>query len=60
MGLPDLIIPMAPPESMRLADSLFVDAVTQFMTGLDADYFRAEGDYVTFIQTHLMPSLSGV
>ncbi|GMP66529.1 hypothetical protein CsSME_00026852 [Camellia sinensis var. sinensis] len=56
----DSIIPMSPPESMRSADSLSVDTVTQFMVGLDADYFRAKGDYTTFIQTHLMPPLTGV
>ncbi|XP_028074675.1 uncharacterized protein LOC114277057 [Camellia sinensis] len=30
------------------------------MVGLDADYFRVEGDYATFIQTHLMPPLTSV
>lgn len=29
------------------------------MVGLDIDYFRAEGDYTTFIQTHLTPPLTG-
>lgn len=59
MGLPNPIIPMPPPESMRSADSLSVDAVTYFMVGLDADYFRVEGNYATFIQSHLMPPLTG-
>ncbi|GMP73311.1 hypothetical protein CsSME_00031100 [Camellia sinensis var. sinensis] len=59
VGLPDLIIPMPLLESIRLVDSLSIDAVTQFMVGLDANYFRAEGDYATFIQTHLMPPLIG-
>lgn len=27
--------------------------------GLDADYFKTEGDYATFIQTHLKPPLIG-
>ncbi|GMQ01912.1 hypothetical protein CsSME_00048367 [Camellia sinensis var. sinensis] len=57
VGLPDPIVLMPPPKSMRSVDSLSVDAVTQFMVGLDADYFSAEDDYATFIQTHLMPPL---
>jgi len=49
---------MPQPESMRLANSVSVDAVTQFMVCLDADFFRGEGDYMTFIRTHLMPPLT--
>ena len=30
------------------------------MVGLDVDFFQAEGDYAAFIQTHLMPPLTGV
>ena len=30
------------------------------MVGLDVDLFRMEGDYATFIQTHLMPPLTGI
>ncbi|XP_028060208.1 uncharacterized protein LOC114263818 [Camellia sinensis] len=29
------------------------------MVGLDTDSFRVEGDYTTFIQTHLIPHLTG-
>ncbi|THF97261.1 hypothetical protein TEA_008089 [Camellia sinensis var. sinensis] len=58
-GSPDPVVPMPPPASMRIADSLSVDAIIQFMVGLDADFFRGEGDYTTFIQTYLMPSLTG-
>ena len=43
---------------MRTADSLSAEAIIQYMVGLDADYFRAKGDYATFIQTHLMPPLT--
>ncbi|GMP63402.1 hypothetical protein CsSME_00025114 [Camellia sinensis var. sinensis] len=43
-----------------LVFELSADQVIQFMVGLETDYFRMEGDYVTFIQTHLMPPLSGV
>ncbi|GMP54494.1 hypothetical protein CsSME_00019654 [Camellia sinensis var. sinensis] len=32
----------------------------QFTRGLDADYFLGEGDYATFIETHLMPHLTGI
>ncbi|GMP44788.1 hypothetical protein CsSME_00013568 [Camellia sinensis var. sinensis] len=32
----------------------------QFTRGLDADYFLEEGDYVIFIETHLMPPLTGI
>ncbi|KAL7228205.1 hypothetical protein ACSBR2_007005 [Camellia fascicularis] len=49
VGLPAPVVPMPPPTSMRTADSLPAEAVIQFMMGLDADYFRAEGDYTTFI-----------
>ena len=28
--------------------------------GLEAEYFRDEGDYAVFFQTHLMPPLTGV
>lgn len=49
MGLSDPIVLMALLESTRSADSLSVDVVIQFMVGLDADYFMAEGDCVTFI-----------
>ncbi|GMP84207.1 hypothetical protein CsSME_00037823 [Camellia sinensis var. sinensis] len=59
VGLLDLIVSMSLPESMRIADNLSVDEVTQFMVGLDVDYFRVEGDYTTFIQTYLMPPLIG-
>ncbi|GMP99157.1 hypothetical protein CsSME_00046744 [Camellia sinensis var. sinensis] len=31
-----------------------------FKGGLEADYFRGEGDYSTFIRTHLMPPLTGI
>ncbi|GMP45566.1 hypothetical protein CsSME_00014047 [Camellia sinensis var. sinensis] len=51
---------MPPPTSMRTADSLPVEVIIQFMMGLDIDFFRAEGNYVMFIQTHLMPPLIGV
>ncbi|GMP48083.1 hypothetical protein CsSME_00015565 [Camellia sinensis var. sinensis] len=60
MGLPAPMIPMTPPESMRLADSLSAQEVIQFMVGLEADYFRVEGDYTVFIQIYLMPPLTGV
>ncbi|GMP69062.1 hypothetical protein CsSME_00028458 [Camellia sinensis var. sinensis] len=60
MGVPDLVISMAPPESMRSTKSLSVEEVIQFMVGLDVDFFRAEGDYTDFILTHLMPPLTGV
>lgn len=30
------------------------------MVGLEANFFCVEGDYATFIQTHLMPPLTGV
>lgn len=51
---------MPPLASMRIADSLPAEAIIQFIVGLDADYFRAEGDYATFIQTRLMLPLIGV
>ncbi|GMP40368.1 hypothetical protein CsSME_00010842 [Camellia sinensis var. sinensis] len=60
MGLPNPIVPMGPPESMRSTESLSVEEVIQFMVGFDVDFFRAEGDYAAFIQTHLMPPLMGV
>ncbi|GMP41252.1 hypothetical protein CsSME_00011418 [Camellia sinensis var. sinensis] len=31
---------MPPPASMRTADSLLVNAIIQFMVGLDADFFK--------------------
>ncbi|KAL7162058.1 hypothetical protein ACSBR2_042520 [Camellia fascicularis] len=42
---------------MRIADSLLVEAIIQYMVGLDTDYFQGDGDYTTFIRTHLMPPL---
>ncbi|GMP24638.1 hypothetical protein CsSME_00001835 [Camellia sinensis var. sinensis] len=51
---------MSPQASMRIADCLPAEAIIQFIVGLDADYFGAEGDYATFIQTHIMPPLTGV
>lgn len=45
---------------MRETHRLSVDQVIQFMVGLETEYFRAEGDYATFIQTHLMPPLTGI
>lgn len=50
---------MTPPEFMRSADGLSVEKVIQFMVGFDVGYFQVEGDYATFIQTHLMPPLTG-
>ncbi|XP_028088182.1 uncharacterized protein LOC114288794 [Camellia sinensis] len=50
---------MASPESMRSIDSLSTEEVIQFIVGLHADYFRVEGDYAAFIQTHLMSPLTG-
>ncbi|GMP97657.1 hypothetical protein CsSME_00045825 [Camellia sinensis var. sinensis] len=32
----------------------------QFTRGLDVDYFLEEGDYATFIETHLMPHLTSI
>ncbi|GMP69064.1 hypothetical protein CsSME_00028460 [Camellia sinensis var. sinensis] len=60
MGVSDLVIPMAPAESMRSTESLSIEEVIQFMVGQDVDFFRAEGDYTDFILTHLMPPLTGV
>ncbi|GMP69074.1 hypothetical protein CsSME_00028470 [Camellia sinensis var. sinensis] len=60
MGVPDLVIPMAPPESLRSTESLSIEEVIQLMVGLDFDFFRAEGDYTDFILTHLIPALTGV
>ncbi|GMP90465.1 hypothetical protein CsSME_00041583 [Camellia sinensis var. sinensis] len=60
LGLPASFILIAPPKFMRSTDSLSVDRVIQFMVSLEAEYFRVEGDYMVFIQTHLMPSLTGV
>ncbi|GMP69061.1 hypothetical protein CsSME_00028457 [Camellia sinensis var. sinensis] len=60
MGVLDLVIPMAPPESMRSTKSLSVEEVIQFMVGLDVDFFRVGDDYTDFILTHLMPPLTGV
>ncbi|GMQ09554.1 hypothetical protein CsSME_00052882 [Camellia sinensis var. sinensis] len=40
---------MPPPVAMQTADSLPARAIIQFMVGLDADYFKAKGDYATFI-----------
>ncbi|GMP23912.1 hypothetical protein CsSME_00001352 [Camellia sinensis var. sinensis] len=51
---------MALPVSMRATDKLSAKEVIQFMVGLEVEYFRVEGDYATFIQTHLMPPLTGV
>ncbi|XP_028076414.1 uncharacterized protein LOC114278545 [Camellia sinensis] len=51
---------MAPPASIRATHRLSADEVIQFMVVLEAEYFRMEGDYATFIQTHLMPPLTGV
>ncbi|XP_028092162.1 uncharacterized protein LOC114292407 [Camellia sinensis] len=45
---------------MRETHRLSTEEVIQFMVGLETDYFRVEGDYATFIQTHLMPPLAGV
>ncbi|GMP34606.1 hypothetical protein CsSME_00007405 [Camellia sinensis var. sinensis] len=52
--------PFRGPGLSCLIFELSADQVIQFMVGLDADYFRMEGDYATFIQTHLMPSLTSV
>ncbi|GMP24295.1 hypothetical protein CsSME_00001610 [Camellia sinensis var. sinensis] len=51
---------MASPMSMRAIDKLSAEEVIQFMVGLEVEYFRVEGDYVAFIQTHLMSPLTGV
>ncbi|KAI8032895.1 hypothetical protein LOK49_LG01G03919 [Camellia lanceoleosa] len=53
-------LPMAPPASMRETHKLFEEEVIQFMVGLDVDFFHMEGDYTTFIQTHLMPPLTSI
>ncbi|GMP40097.1 hypothetical protein CsSME_00010669 [Camellia sinensis var. sinensis] len=45
--------------SIRVTE-LSADEVIQFMVCLEVEYFRVEGDYATFIQTHLMPPLAGV
>ena len=60
LGLPAPFVPMPPPSSMREAHVLSTNQVIQFIVGLEIDYFHAEGDYATFIQTHLMPPLTGV
>ena len=39
IGVPNPVVLMAPPESMRSADVLFVEEGIQFMVGLDADSF---------------------
>ncbi|GMP41080.1 hypothetical protein CsSME_00011295 [Camellia sinensis var. sinensis] len=58
LGLPDLIVPAPPPTSMRTADSLPIEAIVAFMVGQDADLFRGVRDYIDFIRTHFMPSLT--
>ncbi|XP_028090384.1 uncharacterized protein LOC114290642 [Camellia sinensis] len=60
LSLPAPYILMAPPASIRETHRLSEDEVIEFMVGLDADHFLMEGDYVTFIQMHLMPPLTGV
>lgn len=60
LGLRAPFVPAPSPASMRTADSLPVEAIVQYMAGLDVDFFRGVGDYTTFIQTHLMPPLTGV
>lgn len=60
LSLPASYIPMAPPASMRETHRLAEDEVIEFMVGLNVDHFRMEGDYATFIQTHLMLPLTGV
>ncbi|XP_028127109.1 uncharacterized protein LOC114323651 [Camellia sinensis] len=50
---------MLPPPSMQATESLSSQEVADFTRGVDADYFLGEGDYATYIQTHLMPPLTG-
>ncbi|KAF5933847.1 hypothetical protein HYC85_030018 [Camellia sinensis] len=50
---------MPPPPSMRTTESLSVQEVIDFTRSVDADCFLGEGDYATFIWTHLMPPLMG-
>lgn len=45
---------------MRATEQLTSQEMIQFTRGLDANYFLGEGDYATFIETHLMPPLAGV
>ncbi|GMP72253.1 hypothetical protein CsSME_00030352 [Camellia sinensis var. sinensis] len=59
MGLSDPIVPMAPPLSMRATKRLIFQEIIQFTEGLEANYFRGEGDHVIFIRTHLMLPLTG-
>ncbi|KAL7254093.1 hypothetical protein ACSBR1_008482 [Camellia fascicularis] len=51
---PAEVVPMLPLPSMRATESLSSQEVINFTRGVDADYFLGEGDYATFIQTHLM------
>ncbi|GMQ10972.1 hypothetical protein CsSME_00053766 [Camellia sinensis var. sinensis] len=60
MGLPEQVVSMAPPPFMRATERLIFQEMIQFTEGLEADYFRGEGDYSTFIRTHLMPPLTGI
>ncbi|KAL7181420.1 hypothetical protein ACSBR1_040329 [Camellia fascicularis] len=60
LGLPTPVVLMPPSAFIRIVDSLSTEAIIQYMVGLDADYFRGEGNYTTFIRTLLMPPLTGV
>lgn len=45
---------------MRATESLSSQEVIDFTRGVEANYFLGERDYATYIQTHLMPSLTGI
>ncbi|GMP74332.1 hypothetical protein CsSME_00031782 [Camellia sinensis var. sinensis] len=44
-----LVVPTPPPASIRTTDSLPMEAIVQFMAGMDANFFKGDGDYATFI-----------
>ncbi|GMP24169.1 hypothetical protein CsSME_00001532 [Camellia sinensis var. sinensis] len=60
LGLSQPIVPMGPPPSMRATEQLTSQEMIQFTRGLDANYYLGEGDYATFIETHLMPPLTDI
>lgn len=57
LGLPEPTMP--PPTYMRITERYTMQEMIDFTKGWDADFFRLKGDYTAFIQTYLMPPLTG-
>ncbi|GMP54659.1 hypothetical protein CsSME_00019746 [Camellia sinensis var. sinensis] len=59
IGLPESVVPMPPPTYMRATEKFIFQEMMNFTRGWGANFFLVEGDYTPFIQTYLMPPLTG-